>query len=82
MSEPTVTMTLSRYKELEAKELAFEQHQAKKDILLIRLPYGSDYYYSATLDEVFAQMKKEIEYVSGLAETWRVKAGGVPIKTR
>lgn len=67
-------MPLERFKELEAKEKAFDQHVLKQDIIMIRLPYGSDYFYSATLDEVFSEMKKEIKQVSEYAESWRQKA--------
>lgn len=77
MSEPTVTMTLSRYKELEGKEQAFQKMITDNKLIFIHVPWGSnDYFYSADLDEAFTEIKKEIKYTADLAESWRIKAGG------
>lgn len=77
MNEPTVTMTLSRYKELEGKEHAFESMITNKKLIFIHVPYGErDYFYTSDLDDAFTEIKKEIKNVADLAEAWRIKAGG------
>lgn len=70
----TVTMGIDEFRQLEEKAKAFDRHVMSKDILVIKVPYGNDYYYSAELSEVFEKISKDVSRVEDYAESWRKKA--------
>lgn len=70
----TVTMDLARFKELEGKEKAFEGMLNNREMIVIHVPYGPDYFIHVSQEQAFEQIKKEIKQVSDLAESWRQKA--------
>ena len=70
----TVTMSLERYKELEATEKAFNKMVTSKEVVIIQVPYGNIYYFDASLQQAFEYINKDIERMSEYAEEWRKKA--------
>lgn len=75
MTETTVTMTLSRYKELEGKEKMMDQYIKDKEIIFIRCPWQErEYYFSSNMQEAVSLIKADIDRTAELAESWRQKA--------
>lgn len=71
--ETTVTMSLSRYKELESKEIAMEKLINEPDKFTVVYGWNSTWRCVSHVDAL-KEIANEMEEIKRFAESWRQKA--------